>query len=77
MMAKSKKQKIGEHQVAPFDDGNGGRVRNLTRYAAVGHQAATQMIDTRPQGPVSSPFRAINDTQLPLSNKDPLGIYEH
>lgn len=34
------------------------------------------MIDTTPQGPVSSPLRVANETALPMNSRDPLGLIE-
>ena len=34
------------------------------------------MLDITPTGPISSPFRAQNETALPLNGKDPLGLIE-
>ena len=52
--------------------------RKLTRYAnqAGNIGSGNQMIDTTPQGPVSSPLRARNETALPLNSRDPLGLIE-
>ena len=56
-----------------------GSRRKLTRYAGQGTTGAssgTQMLDITPTGPISSPFRAQNETALPLHGKDPLGLIE-